>query len=287
MTISYILGENRITNEDLSQQFPKWKKDRFEKRVGIYNRFKSSDTSLKLATKISINESQSEQILIYVTQTNQYSIPGDAFVYANIVGLKVKEVIQISSGCSGFVDALNLAFNFENDLCSIVCTDTYQSIIDQGEASNLTLFSDCASLTQIKMKEYRKVYYDTLIDTENYSKIQKQNIEQDFFKMEGKDVYNFVLTRVLPFIISSLANQDVEVLYLHQANRMMLDIMKDQIQKIYPNIVIPIFIEDGNCVSSSIPKVMFDEKKFNSYKSIAMCGFGVGLKASLIVINKN
>jgi 3-oxoacyl-[acyl-carrier-protein] synthase-3 len=286
MTIRYILGEKRITNDYLSEKFPKWKKGRFEKRVGIYNRFKSSLTSLELATKIFINERRSEQNLIYVTQTNQFSIPGDAFVYANLVGLNVKEVIQISSGCSGFVDALNLAFNFENNLCSIICTDTYQSIVDQEEASNLILFSDCASLTQINMKEYSKVYYDTLIDTGNYSKIQRQNRKHDFFKMEGKEVYNFVLERVLPFIISSLAGKNVEVLYLHQANRMMLDIMKEEIHKIYPNIVIPIFIEDGNCVSSSIPKVMFDENKFNTYESIAMCGFGVGLKASLIIINR-
>ena len=104
--------------------------------------------------------------------------------------------------------------------------------------------------------------------------------------MEGKEVYNFVLNSVLPFILTSLKKQYIEVLYLHQANRMMLDLMKEEIHKVYPHINIPIIIEDGNCVSSSIPKVMVDEKKFTSYKSIAMCGFGVGLKASLIILKK-
>ena len=133
MTISYTLGENRITNDEISHRFPEWNKSRFEKRVGIFQRFRSELSSLNLATKVEININDINQNLIYVTQTNEFSIPGDAFIFSNEVGLRTKEVYQISSGCSGFVDALNLAFFFQNEFSTIVCTDTYQSIISQAE----------------------------------------------------------------------------------------------------------------------------------------------------------
>ena len=112
MDISIVLGENKISNEDLAQKFENWNFKRFERRVGIKRRYKSCSSSLDLALIAfsKTNVTSKKLTLVYTTQTPTYIIPGDAHVFAEHTSGKVNwnAIYQLSNGCTGFVDTLIL-----------------------------------------------------------------------------------------------------------------------------------------------------------------------------------
>lgn len=282
MNVDYKLGSKRVTNGDLKLRFPDWNNIRFEKRVGIKNRYVSDKSSLQLASELNLEEIEENVVLIYVTQTNFYSIPADAFVFAKEKNLDVKDIYQLSSGCSGFVDALKLGLTMsETNSVLIVCSDTYNDIIDQEVLGSNLLFSDCASYVFIPKAKYTFTYYTSLYP-EKFSKIHRLNEHGNYFTMDGREVYNFVIEDVLKNLRGWILRNRVDILYLHQANKMMLNHIRKELQNDLPELQIPIMIDDGNTVSSSIPKLIKDSGLNWNNKSIGFCGFGVGLKISYV-----
>ena len=285
MIANYLLGEEEISNKDLAIKFPEWKMQRFERRVGIMRRFVTTETSLSLSTKLPIpGVGLTTDVLIYVTQTNEFAIPGDAFVFSSRLNLKCREIVQISSGCSGFADAMNLAITISKpgENIMIVCSDTYSKGINSNECRDVLLFSDCASFYFFNRDECELVDYKTKIQCEDYSAIEMLSLERRF-NMDGRRVYAFVINKVIPFLLENLTSQ-TEVLYLHQANKMMLEEIKTALYSKFPNLHIPIFIKDGNTVSSSLIKLFIDSDIDVTGKTVSFCGFGVGLKMSLITM---
>lgn len=285
MQANYLLGSEQISNSDLANRFPEWKRQRFEKRVGIKRRFVTAESSLSLSSKLPLHaHASSTDILVYVTQTNEYAIPGDAFVFSSRLNLNCREIVQISSGCSGFVDALNIAISISrpNENIMIVCSDTYSSGINQNECRDVLLFSDCASFFYFNRDECSLLNYQTKIQTENYSSVQMLSSER-IFTMNGRKVYAFVINEVIPFLLNNL-DSSTEVLFLHQANKMMLGEIRLALANKFPTLELPILIEDGNTVSSSLTKLMVDYGLELSGKTVSYCGFGVGLKISLITL---
>lgn len=305
MLISINLGENKISNEDLAEDFKDWKFKRFERRVGIKRRFKSDKTSLRLALEafeqIKDKIKYSNLCLIYTTQTPEYIIPGDAHVFAGITGndFHWKEIYQLSNGCTGFVDALILIKQMNLNNVVVVNTDTYNSIIHPLDRMNKSLFSDCASVAfvnsrvQIGNYTYINLYSDWMKiscareqkSDELLTEYAKGSIStESFFWMNGPEIYNFAILKVLPHVqfIVDKAENEIDVIVLHQANKMMLELFKEAFEGLIAEI--PILMENGNLVGCTIPNVLKSfEKKYRS-KNILIVGFGVGLKISTIEI---
>ena len=48
--------------------------------------------------------------LIFVTETNNFNFTGNSFLFASLINLKSNiKLYDLNSGCTGFVDALDLA----------------------------------------------------------------------------------------------------------------------------------------------------------------------------------
>ena len=303
MDISIVLGDNKVSNEDLAQKFEDWNFKRFERRVGIKRRYKSSSSSLDLALNAfsKTNITSKNLTLVYTTQTPTYIIPGDAHVFAEHTSGKVNwnAIYQLSNGCTGFVDSLILIKELGLKDVVVVNTDTYNSIIHPMDRMNQSLFSDCASVVCIDSTVYLgssstvNLFHDWMHLTcereqdsneliNEYAK--GSSTSQSYFWMNGPEVYDFATKKVLSHVRLILEQQTsrIDVIILHQANKMMLELFREEFQEEVGDI--PINMENGNLVGCTIPFVLNDNKERYRKKNILLVGFGVGLKISTINI---
>ena len=92
--------------------------------------------------------------LIFVSQGQDSILPSVAENLAFRLGLKnMILVLTISSGCSGFVQALSVAEKFlcsKNNAGIIVCAEKYSKYIAENDLKTKVLFSDAASATIVK-----------------------------------------------------------------------------------------------------------------------------------------
>lgn len=222
--------------------------------------------------------------LIYVTETNRFAFPGNGYLFSSIVNLKEKtNIYDINSGCTGFVDALKVA-NKLNGNTLIVCSEAYSKNIKNFDRSISTLFSDGASVFFFEKEKFLVLKEISIFKKNSFLDLSclKNNI-----KMEGKKVYDFVISHALPEIENFLKeNKLVKKIFFHQASQIVCNYIKNKFEnntiKIPNNI-----LNRGNTVSATIPILIHDYTKKQILKvneTIMLVGFGVGLSMSAIIL---
>ena len=275
----------------------KFEKGAINKKIGIKKRFISNQnqtTESLAASAIEQLSTKSKNLnfsnIISVTNTPSVLFPN----YSHSIIAKLKKninnthCININSGCTGFVDCLIIANSFLKDKKNIliVTADTYSKYIEKNDRSIRPIFSDGASATVISYYKHGWKIKDTLtstkINTEKYLCFNQGS----FIRMNGAEVLNFFLEDVIPNIIKFTRTNKKTLLLVHQAGKIILDIVKKKINN--SNIQIPTnYHLFGNLVSTSIPFLMKDYlKKFNNYERIIISGFGVGLSQSHVVLER-
>jgi 3-oxoacyl-[acyl-carrier-protein] synthase-3 len=152
------------------------------------------------------------------------------------------------------------------------------------------LFSDGSSAFIPNLKEMK------IIDSSfGYKKNSYEHLECNIEKninMDGKKVYDFVSTDVYPALIKILKknkNKKIDRIYIHQGSKFVVDFLKEKLKKFCNNI--PTNIEKaGNFVSATIPMLISQDIKkepFGNKENIILCGFGVGLAYSILVLEIN
>ena len=98
--------------------------------------------------------------------------------------------------------------------------------------------------------------------------------------MNGPAVVSFAIKDVIPEIVN--LSKNVNSIFAHQAGKIVMSEIQKKIDK---KIFFPLnFSNYGNLVSTSIPLLIKQNmKKFKKEKKILICGFGVGLSASMIL----
>ena len=305
MFIKILLGENYISNADLKEEFPDWNYSRFEQRVGIKGTYKTAKTGVEfireLINNIDVNKRLVElDFLLYTSQTDDIKIPGDFPVALDGTKLsKNIEYINISSGCSGFVDLMNLVCISGLERAGIICVERYSTMIGVRDRMNKSIFSDAACFIDVSTKNLEKIAsYSIFVPSEGmaiscdprktksalseYSKGSWRS-DSDFW-MNGPSVYKFVVSTVKSHLLEILTKHNVDIVLLHQANNMMLKDIEKAIHQQNPEILVPLNVAEGNSVSVSIPKLISDCKIDVQGKTVLYCGFGVGLKVSTLIL---
>ena len=230
------------------------------------------------------------QTLYYVTETPVKKFPGNGYLFASENNINENiQIVDINSGCTGFVDALTMSLSSQKKSI-IICSEAYSKNIKIFSRSVSTLFSDGASafitdLSKLKLLDsshgFLKNTYDDLAC----------NINSDI-SMDGKKVYDFVSTRVLPSLIKILKkNYDKKIhrIYIHQGSKFVVKFLKEKLKSYCKHI--PSNISDkGNFVSATIPILISQDLKKKPIKfneNILLCGFGVGLAYSHAIIQVN
>tara|TARA_B110000003_G_scaffold272145_1_gene307472 strand:- start:181 stop:1185 length:1005 start_codon:yes stop_codon:yes gene_type:complete len=304
--IEFITARNKLTNDDLKNEFPDYNFKRFEKRVGIRQRFIAAEdeTTLSLAEKAcnklfersSLKKNEIDY-LILCTQSPEYKLPTTACILQDRLGLnKNIGAFDFNLGCSGYVYGLFLADKLvskKQKNIILVTSETYSKLLHPEDRSNRSIFSDAATATWVQYSNSNDIGefvlgtdgsgYDKLIvknggdkykfnhDPKKLSYGSGNNYTENNLYMDGPEIYNFTSTRI-PRLINdtllknNLEENQVDQFILHQANKILLNQIRVSIGVDKEKFFIN--LENyGNTVSNTIPIALKEYMLENQVKN--------------------
>ena len=251
--------------------------------------------------------------LLLCTQSPDYFLPTTACIVQDMLGLSTScGAFDFNLGCSGFVYGLAIAKGLiaggmaKNVL--LLTVETYTKYIHPKDKSVRTIFGDGAAATLVTHEEGDPCKIgeflfgtdgkgaSTLIvpagamampksdETAEETVDEQGNVRSlNNLYMNGPEIFNFTLDIVPDTVKSLLAKaklsmDDIDLFVFHQANKFMLDSLRDKIG--IPEEKFYLDMEDkGNTVSATIPIAMkdaLDEGRIRRGDRLMLLGFGVG-----------
>lgn len=302
-----------VTNKDL-EQIVETSDDWIYSRTGIKERrIADQDTNYEMsiyAAEDAINSTginpEEIDLIIVATMTSEYSTPAVACLVQKAIGAKNAMAFDLSAACSGYLFALQTASQylvngvFKNAL--VIGSEKLSHITNWEDRNTCVLFGDGAGAAiLIASDEPGIIASDCKSVGEDYACLTSglrhvktpfygPNKEDDFIKMEGREVFEFACTKV-PACIEGLlekaqvSKDDIGYFILHQANTRIIKrvakMLDQNIDKFYTNMEFY-----GNTSSASVAIAldeMFKSGKLTGEK-VVMAGFGAGLTYGASVI---
>lgn len=169
--IEYIFPNNILSNDDLSIEFPEYDFKKFEKKVGIKQRYivEENETALTLAIKaveklFQKNDISSNEIdfILYCTQSPEYFLPTSACLIQSECNISTKAgALDFNLGCSGYTYGLSIAKGLINGKTIknvvLVTSETYSRYINKLDRTNRAIFGDAATATLITYSKENKI----------------------------------------------------------------------------------------------------------------------------------
>lgn len=311
------LPNNKISNDfffnHLSESYIK----STTKVTGIENRYWSvKHTSLSLcidSAKVifknfseKYNKSLKDELelLVFITQTPEELMPSIAYKAHETLNINdACSCITINSGCTAFVDGIGLTIDLMQNRgyknCLLLIGDVLSKNIDLNDSSTAPIFGDCGSATLLTNNNIDFKYAfasGTKPNSSNAISLSLPNKKnKKSLKMKGMEVFNFTINGIPNYIDKVTykwenkysSKPSIDYYIMHQANKMILNHISKKVK--IPSSKIPINIEHyGNTSGCSIPLLICDlfEKGLNINNStILLCGFGVGLSWSSLILN--
>jgi 3-oxoacyl-[acyl-carrier-protein] synthase-3 len=251
--------------------------------------------------------------LLFCTQSPDYFLPTTACLMQQRLGLRTEcGAIDFNQGCSGFVYGLALAKSLIESLglsnVLLITAETYSKFIHPRDRSVRTIFGDAAAATLITSIESDEPMLGPFVfgtDGRGANNLivpaggmrrpmsaatalvaadsggNERSLENLY--MNGPEIFNFTLKAVPAAVNRLLANagltrEDVDYYVLHQANRFMLDRLRDKM-KIDPARFCLEMEDCGNTVSSTIPIALvrsLGDGRVAPGARVMAVGFGVG-----------
>jgi len=241
-------------------------------------------------------ELQNVDALIVVTQNpDGYGLPHTAAIVQNKIGLPTSvAAFDISLGCSGYVHGLYAMKGFleasglSNGL--LVTADPYSKVVNPDDKVTSLLFGDAATATWIGYEprwHLQNVAYGTDGAGSEYLKV-----DANCLYMNGRQVFNFALTKVEPHIRSLLQRQglspeSVDMYLLHQGSAAIVDAISKRFGENSTRFIKDIE-ETGNTISSSIPLLLQKyAMQTEALETLLISGFGVGMSWASAILSKN
>jgi 3-oxoacyl-[acyl-carrier-protein] synthase-3 len=289
--IEYVYPENKVTNDDLSLQFPDYDFAKFEEKVGIKNRYwvRENETALDLAIKaceklfLRIDKDTIDYVL-YCTQSPEYFLPTTACILQYRIKLaKNIGALDFNLGCSGFTYGVSLAKGLINagqaQNVLLITAETYSKYLHPKDRSNRAIFGDAAAATLISSSDIEGIGefmfgtdgsgYDKLIVKNGGGKFSfdqaapeivygtDNTYTDNHLYMNGPEVFNFT-NEVIPGFTKEILQknnlniEDINQFVFHQANAFMLNFMRKRLKIPTEKFLIDL-AEGGNTVSCTIP----------------------------------
>lgn len=253
--------------------------------------FKNENTltlAIEAFRKIKNKEEIKKKIknVIFVTETPVNIFPGNAVMFSSKLNLNENlNLIDLNSGCTGFVDAIKIATNLDGATL-IICSETYSKYFKDFNRSISTIFSDCASIF-FYQNSFKIIKQSSGFEKNTHNYLIGYNKNELY--MNGSKVYSFVTSKVVPNLenfIAKTSNHKISKIYIHQASRLVINTFKEKFKSY--NIDFPSNLTKyGNTNASTIALLFEDDlrnKKLKKGDKIILCGFGVGLSFSIVLI---
>jgi 3-oxoacyl-[acyl-carrier-protein] synthase-3 len=289
--IGTYLPAGRISNYDRKDQFGI---DDFfiEEKIGVRRvsvkgpEEETSDLCIRafedLQRRTSVNKEEIEALVV-VTQNPDHNIPHTSAIVHGKLGLPANcAAFDISLGCSGFVYALTIfqSFMAANGLTRglLFTADPYSKVVDPQDKNTTLLFGDGSAVTLISSAP-RLVAGRFTFGTLG-SEYEKLICKDGTLFMNGRAVFNFA-AKVIPDDLRGMAAkngvrmEEIDRFLIHQGSKIIVETIASKLG--LPIEKVPYATGDyGNTVSSTIPILLQDELG-GTARTIAICGFGVGL----------
>lgn len=317
--ISKYIPSKKISNQEISEQFPEWDSDKILNKIGIQSRNITSED--EYTSDIAVNainnlfeehkiDKNSIDFLIICTQSPDYFLPTTACIVQDKVGLKTScGAIDINQGCSGYIYGLSLANALVASGTSknvlLVTAETYSKHIHQSDKGNMSLFGDASTATLISDEgefEIGKFSLGTdgsgaenLIIKNGASKYQKTEDKNDmnnYLYMNGSEIFDFTSKSVPSLVDDNLLKNkifkdEIDTFIFHQANTFMLNFLRKKISIPTEKFVIDM-LNYGNTVSSTIPLALKNSiTSKRDMQNIMLVGFGVGYSWGAVCLKNN
>jgi len=258
--------------------------------------------------------------LIFCTQTPDHILPPNSTLLHGQLGLRDNVMaFDISHACSGYTYSLGIASSLvesgtlKNVL--VVTGDTYSRLVHKQDRAVRAIFGDGASATIVSSSENASINiidmsfgtsgkranrfiiqnggakspidHDIVVKPDKNARVKSSN----HIQMDGLGLLSF-FNSVLPVSIKSLLEKndlvvaDIDKFIFHQASSLALDGLRKTL-KISESAMVVDMENTGNLVSTSIPVALANLQKDYTLESgtkILLCGFGVGLSWSQILI---
>lgn len=249
-------------------------------------------------------------VLVFVTQTSDYTLPATACLLQDRLGLSRDCIaFDVNLGCSGFTCGLNIAMSLLNNSnknkALLLAGDTsakeknpnytsktaHSATMLFGDSGTATLLEKCEEAYDINMiSKTNGEGYKAIITPYGGWRNPLAPIGKSYGAiMDDVEVFNFACSEVPELLketmkISNKTPDDYDCLVLHQAN---LFIMKQVAKRSGFSMDKTLVSLDvfGNTSSSSVPISMvkeYGESSENKDIHALMCGFGVGLSWSTV-----
>jgi 3-oxoacyl-[acyl-carrier-protein] synthase-3 len=299
-----VLPAIQLDNHQLDFGCTPEEKEKIIASTGIHRRrvVSASQTALDLA-KVAASELLAElnwqdekpELLIFVTQTPDYMLPGNAIQLQHHLNLAKSTIaFDVNLGCSGFVYGLWQITQLLNGLncrrALLVVGDTTSTLCPPQQRTVAMLFGDAVSVVALEKThlQYRMCFSLGSDGAGAQYLIQpfaaaKSPVTPAALSMDGTQVFVFTLREVPKSILEALKGlgwslKDVDYAILHQANAMMLKHLGDKLGFTSEQLIIAMG-ETGNTSSASIPLAMtmaLQEQLTQSELQLLLSGFGVG-----------
>lgn len=326
--ISMAVSDKIEHNKDLSDIFGHTQIKNISDTIGIYSRriseegITASDLMYKAINKLLIAEQldmNEIDLLVCITQTPDYIIPGNSFVLCN--RLKAQEgilTLDINAGCSGFTHGMitisKLMENSSMRYGILVMGDTISKLVNPRDQSIRPIFGDAVAACLFVQDEYNEgttvtwktiaTDYDNILvkaggmrnpstSETKITKLMEDNIyrsENDLL-MSGADVFGFTIKEV-PEMVKKILDEckltinDIDLFVFHQANQFIVEYILKKLRIPESQAIIQVD-KIGNAGSASIPIALCLEAQKRDVKTLTgrfcFTGFGAGLSLSSIV----
>lgn len=250
--------------------------------------------------------------LILITQTSDQPIPATSIVLQNKLGLPQECVaFDVNLGCSSYPYGLAITASMMHSLgirrALLLIGDVSSRLCAPHDKSAWPLFGDAGSATALELDPQAPLmHFDLMSDgagkdaiivpsgglsskrplgdqaVEFETGIDGVSRRPDQLILRGADIFSFAISKVPQSVKRAMAAGEktadtVDYLVLHQANKMINDTIAKKLG--FSQSKAPSSIQDyGNTSSASIPVTLCAHANlFDSPKTIAACGFGVGL----------
>lgn len=215
--------------------------------------------------------------VVFVTQTPAHAMPSMACSIHAMLGLpKSVPCFDVNMACSGYVYGLWLCYQLRDCRRILLITgDTITKVVNPETPETRELFGDCVAATMWE-QTYGFLKHRMFTDGSGVANL----MADPFVRMNGQEVFSFVLREVPALIEEMDAGEDETDWYLfHQANAYMLKHLGKRAN--IPAEKMPINIARyGNTSSASIPLLMCDSAATNALltkeNEVVMIGFGAG-----------
>lgn len=274
-----------------------------ERKLGIENRWRLSDDDTVSAMAARAVDALFEtvetprdavEMLIVVTQTPDYCLPGVATLVQHAAGLPTTiAAFDLGLGCSGYVYGLSVAramMAAEGFTTGVLVTaEAYSRVLDEEDRATAPLFGDAATATLLstnpRYRLGRGVYgsdgsgaQSLIVHGSGSTKEPRQPLH-----MNGRDIFNFMMTEAPANIAQLLEREgltfdDIDACVFHQASQFMLKNLARSLKLPDEKLIVEL-ADIGNTTSSTIPIALKRQLLDAATRPdrVLISGFGVGL----------